>query len=466
MFKRNNRIFDFVCLIFDICVIIAAFILAYILRVVYDPRPLLATVYAQGFLISTILVTPFWIIIFAMLGLYSSKNSRKPFRIIWRIVFGCMIGMMALVSLSYVFDIVIFPARLVILYALALTILVMILVRLTLIAVFSIISSRHPARIVLIGNSEIASDVTKQILSSNDNKLIATLGVQVDGIKSFEDIDDLLKNLTKLKPDAVIQTDGEDNSRILASAQKHFIAYNFIAASPELYAQNNIATVNWGYPIITVSPTPLIGWNVILKRIIDIIIITILAPIWVPTMLVLIICQKIFNPGPVFFKQTRLGRYGKSFKVYKFRSMSAKYSGQDAIAIFKKMGRDDLAEEYARNRKLADDPRVDTWMGSFLRATSLDELPQILHILSGKMTLVGPRPILPDEKDFYKSQDSLLFSVKPGLTSFASVSGRSDLPFAERVNLELYYIANWSLIFDLKIMAQTVRAVILRKGSY
>jgi exopolysaccharide production protein ExoY len=146
--------------------------------------------------------------------------------------------------------------------------------------------------------------------------------------------------------------------------------------------------------------------------------------------------------------------------------MTQKYSGQDAITIFKKMGREDLAEKYVKTRKIEDDPRINTAMGKFLRMSSLDELPQILHVLSGKMTLVGPRPILPDERQFYKSKSSLLFTVKPGLTSLASVSGRSDLPFVERVKLELYYVSNWSLLFDIKILLLTIKAVVFRTGSY
>jgi len=264
MFKRNNRVFDFVCLIYDIVLIIGAFVLSYILRVHHDPRPLLETVYARDFLISTLTIVPFWIMIFWVIGLYSPKTSRKPFRLIWRIILGCLIGMMALVSIAYMFELTIFPARWAIIYALGIAILVLIFARLLLLSVFKIISRRNPARIILIGNSEIAHDIAKQVLTSSDNKLIATLGIKVDDVAEYPDTDSLLDKLKKLKPDAIIQTDGDDNTTVLASAQKHFIAYNFIAADPELYAGNNITAVSWGYPIITVAPTPLVGWNVII----------------------------------------------------------------------------------------------------------------------------------------------------------------------------------------------------------
>ncbi len=192
---------------------------------------------------------------------------------------------------------------------------------------------------------------------------------------------------------------------------------------------------------------------------------TISAPIWGLVLLLVLLGQKIFNPGKVFFSQVRLGRHGQEFKILKFRSMREKWSGQDAIAIFKEMGREDLAEKYAKGRKIAKDPRVAGWWGRLLRRTSLDELPQIFNVWRGEMSLVGPRPILPDELALYRAQSPLLLSVKPGLTGFASVSGRSELSFNERIKLELYYAQNWSFLLDLKILVKTVVVVLAGKGA-
>ncbi|MDR0887538.1 MAG: exopolysaccharide biosynthesis polyprenyl glycosylphosphotransferase [Candidatus Nomurabacteria bacterium] len=471
MFKKNSHLLDFAFLIGDALLLVAAFIGAYILRVNLDPRPLLAPVFAHDFLISTLIITPFWLIIFATLGLYNPKTSRKPFRFIPRIIFGTCLGMMALISFQYLFDLNIFPARLVIFYALVFTILAVIILRLIILFVARFFRRHHQPRILLVGNSATTRDIAEQILTQPETgQVVATFGIKIDNIPDFSDTDEVIKNLRKLKLDSIIQTDVSARDRLaeqlLNASRNRFISYNFIAEEPEFYNSRNQAVINWGYPIVTISETPLVGWNLIVKRLFDLFWVIILSPIWLIVFAILVLCQKLFNRGPIFFIQKRLGQYGKTFKLLKFRTMNQKFSGQDAIAIFEKMGRKDLANDYAKNRKIAQDPRVDTLFGKFLRATSLDELPQILHILSGKMSIIGPRPILPDERDFYKSNDSVLFSIKPGLTSLASVSGRSNLPFAERVKLEIFYVSNWSIIFDIKIFFRTIKAVICRDGSF
>ncbi len=192
--------------------------------------------------------------------------------------------------------------------------------------------------------------------------------------------------------------------------------------------------------------------------------ITLSAVIWLPLMAVIVIMQKLLNPGPVFFKSTRLGLHGKTIQTYKFRSMLSQYSGTDALKIFADMGRDDLVKEYKENRKVRDDPRI-TWFGKLLREASIDELPQIFNVIKGEMSLVGPRPIISDEKPFYRSRAPLLFSVRPGITGLWQVSGRSDLPFEKRVELELYYAQNWSFWLDIKILMKTIGVVLFRIGA-
>ena len=128
------------------------------------------------------------------------------------------------------------------------------------------------------------------------------------------------------------------------------------------------------------------------------------------------------------------------------------------------MGRDDLVREYTKYRKVKHDPRI-TRFGRFLRATSLDELPQLLNVLRGDLSLVGPRPILPQELRLYLGRGSLLHSVKSGLTGLWQVSGRSDLPFEKRVELELFYAQNWSFWLDIKILFKTIGVVLFRSGA-
>jgi undecaprenyl-phosphate galactose phosphotransferase len=144
--------------------------------------------------------------------------------------------------------------------------------------------------------------------------------------------------------------------------------------------------------------------------------------------------------------------------------MSAKYGSRDAAIEFREMGREDLAREYEIHHKVENDPRI-TKFGRFLRITSLDELPQIFNVLKGELSLVGPRPILPQEVKFSKGSTALLHSVKSGVTGLWQVSGRSNLSFEERVELELFYAQNWSFWLDIKILFKTIGVVFGKRGA-
>ena len=168
------------------------------------------------------------------------------------------------------------------------------------------------------------------------------------------------------------------------------------------------------------------------------------------------------SPGPVFYGQRRIGRGGREFTAWKFRSMVADADAQLASYLER---HPELRAEWERAHKLKDDPRV-TWIGRWLRRTSLDELPQLWNILSGEMSLVGPRPIVEDEVAKYGARFGLYQKVRPGLSGLWQVSGRNDTTYAERVALDCYYVRNWSPWLDLVILARTVRVVVLGKGAY
>lgn len=167
------------------------------------------------------------------------------------------------------------------------------------------------------------------------------------------------------------------------------------------------------------------------------------------------------SKGPLFFKQLRYGKNGELFYIYKFRSMIV-----NADEKLKKNRQ--LYKKYIENNyKLEsdEDPRI-TKLGRFLRSTSLDELPQLINVLKADMSLVGPRPIVEEELREYKHKKNDFLSVKPGLTGFWQISGRSSIGYPERVNLELYYIYNQSLYLDIKILFQTLIVVLMKKGAY
>jgi lipopolysaccharide/colanic/teichoic acid biosynthesis glycosyltransferase len=218
--------------------------------------------------------------------------------------------------------------------------------------------------------------------------------------------------------------------------------------------------------MITVYQTPLVGWGAILKRIFDFIVSLVLVIILSPLFLVIAILQKLLNPGTVFYVNERLSRFSQPVKLLKFRSMThlPGYDFKDASEEFAAMDRDDLVIEYNKHRKVADDPRI-TKFGRFLRISSIDELPQLFNVLNGDLSLVGPRPILPQEVKFSKSRAALLHSVKSGVTGLWQVSGRSELSFDERIELELFYAQNWTFWLDIKILFKTILVVLRRRGS-
>jgi len=167
---------------------------------------------------------------------------------------------------------------------------------------------------------------------------------------------------------------------------------------------------------------------------------------------------KLDSPGPVIHRRRVLGRGGRQFDAFKFRTM---YVDSDQIL----KGHAELAEEFNTNFKLKDDPRV-TRVGKWLRRLSIDELPQLLNVLGGQMSLVGPRMITPEEGDKYGRLRMNLLTVMPGLTGLWQVKGRSDLSYDERVRLDMYYIRNYSLWLDFQILLQTIPAVLKGSGAY
>jgi exopolysaccharide production protein ExoY len=199
-----------------------------------------------------------------------------------------------------------------------------------------------------------------------------------------------------------------------------------------------------------------------IKRDLDIVLATIGIIVLFPLFLIIAILIKVQDPkGPVFFRQPRIGKQAKIFNIFKFRSMviGAEQRLKDDVELYDKY----VANNYKLEPK--EDPRI-TAIGRFLRRTSLDELPQLFNVLKGEMSLVGPRPVVSQELKEYQEKKVDFLSVKPGITGYWQVSGRSDIGYPERVDLELYYIYNKSIPLDLKILVTTVWSVILKRGAY
>lgn len=476
--SRNAKLYSLLLLFADVLVLVLAFVIAYVLRVQNDPRPLLVPVYAQTYILTFLAIVPFYILTFASLGLYTATTYNRRLVEWTKIAIGSLIGILLVIGYEYVSEEPVFPARLVTAYALVGSFVLLVFEReiMRLIKTLMFRFGRGTSRVLIIGNSSATKDIAREISETKKTgyRVVAMncparlVPKELSNIEHFTDTDMALQSIKRLHVTTIIQTDlydsSERNQRILGAAQVNHINYNFIPGEAEFYSGKNTVDVFLGYPMISVSQTPLIGWGAIAKRVFDSIVSVALVIVLSPVFALLILLQKIFNPGPIFYVSKRLSQFSKPVRLIKFRSMSPKYGQKDAADEFEAMGRPDLAAEYRKHRKVENDPRV-TAFGNFLRVTSLDELPQIFNVIKGDLSLVGPRPILPQEVKFSEGKAALLHSVKSGVTGLWQVSGRSELSFDERIELETFYAQNWSFWLDIKILFKTIMVVIRKQGA-
>jgi Undecaprenyl-phosphate galactose phosphotransferase WbaP len=199
-----------------------------------------------------------------------------------------------------------------------------------------------------------------------------------------------------------------------------------------------------------------------LARVLDISLILFAAPYILAVFLVIMVLIVLDSEGPIFYRQSRIGRYGRKFYVYKFRTM---VQNADQVLQTYLENSAELKAEWLATHKLKKDPRV-TRVGAILRKLSVDELPQLWNVLNGEMSLIGPRPIVEQEIEKYGKCFDLYIQVRPGLTGLWQVSGRSDTSYERRVELDQYYILNRSLKLDLQIILKTIGVVLGGKGAY
>ncbi|HEY3107599.1 MAG TPA: sugar transferase [Chloroflexota bacterium] len=325
-------------------------------------------------------------------------------------------------------------------------------------------------RIVVVGAGPLGRVIMQNVVAQPE------LGFQILGFVDEErsedigrfaalgrpaDIPDLVD---QLDVDEVIialpATDHQRISQLLLSCAQRQVGFRIVPDFYELSLnQVDIVDVN-GIPLIGLRDVRMSRANLLIKRVIDVILagITLLATL--PLLLAIALLVKLESPGPVIVNQTRIGRGGRPFKFPKFRSMY-----QDADVRLAHVLHLDEARSAGRIFKVRNDPRR-TRIGRWLRKLSLDELPQLWTVLKGDMSLVGPRPPFPHEVEKYEDWHRRRLDVTPGLTGLSQVNGRSDLTFDETALLDIWYIENWSLGLDLKIMLRSVPAVALGTGAY
>lgn len=456
--KRSELIFNALLVPVDFLMIVVAGSMAYALR--FTPelshlRPIVFDLPFSRFMEIIFAVAPIFILIFAVSGLYSERTVRKFWREVFQIMVGVSAAFMILIFVTFM-QREMFSSRFIFFAGWFFAITMVVLGRLA-VRFFQgwIARKLHLGfhRLVLIGKNDIERSIQKEV---KKNKV---LGYEI--VRKFQKCDFQELEATYKDPgiDEIILCSSEISKEriqeLLDFCQDKNIDFKFVPdmfqAQAALFEMQTISDVT----LIEVKRTPLDGWGKIIKRIFDIVFSLFALIILSPVFLVIALLVKLDSDGPVFARLDRIAR-GRKFKLFKFRSMVK--NAHD----MKYDERGNLRPEFAQRNergggplfKIKNDPRV-TRFGRFLRRTRLDEFAQLINVLKGEMSLVGPRPHEPEEVAQYKKGHMKLLMIKPGITGMAQVAGSSDLDFEREAKLDIYYIENWSLFLDLIILVKT-----------
>jgi exopolysaccharide biosynthesis polyprenyl glycosylphosphotransferase len=483
MQKRSELFFNIILLPIDFLAVVGAFVIAYAIRVKIDGRPVPNPLGIVLFLKLFLLILPVWILIFALLGLYNQPVNRSRLTELGKIFVAVSGGTMFLILLDFFSRQPLFPAKAIAIYGYGLSFLFVALGRQVIRAVQLSLFSHNIGihRVLLIGSGDIAQGLVESLIKTSKTgyKILGVVDSahnaqkRMEGLKVYPSFAEALKHIRSV--DEIIQADSalapEEVLDLVSYASTHHVAYRFIPNQFGLFATNSSVTMLGGIPVIELRKTPLQGWGRIIKRAFDLIGSIAGLILLSPLFLVIATLIKSTDPGPVFYRHKRLSREGHEVYVFKFRSMILKYctggaySGMSDEEVFRAIGRPELIEEFKKEQKLANDPRISK-IGAFLRKTSLDELPQLINVLRGDMSLVGPRPIVEAELEHYGDETATFLTLKPGITGLWQTSGRSDISYEERVKLDIYYVENWSLWLDIKILLRTALSVFTGRGAY
>lgn len=471
---KNNAtlVYSFLLILGDFLALVAAFTIAYVLRVKIDARPLVEQIAAFTYLRAFLVVLPLWIIVHASLGLYNNTVFEKRFSELGRLVVGSFLGILVVIGYDFITDDALFPARLVALYGFILGFTALLGFR-TLARIVRTTLFRYGygvSNVLIIGNTPATMRMAELICNtaSTGQRVIGLIGRTSRRFTNFSSIEDAVNGPQRIH--SIIQTElyknQDKNNEILQFARQNHVAYRFVPGNTDLFVGNiTVELFSSELPVVAIHQTALVGWGRLVKRLFDIFVSASLLIILAPLFVLVALLIKIFDPkGPVMFKQDRLTRFSRTFVVHKFRTVKQQFNGLAPEQAFEKLGKPELAKAYRKNGDfLPNDPRFGKF-NLMLRATSLDELPQLFNVLKGDTSLVGPRSLIPQELSKYEQKHSIL-SVKSGLTGLAQISGRRDITFDERRKLDIYYVQNWSFWGDIVILIKTIRVVFFRTGS-
>jgi exopolysaccharide biosynthesis polyprenyl glycosylphosphotransferase len=471
--KKIDLFFSLILVPFDYILLVLAGISAYFIRFsdfTISIRPVIFDLPFSEYIRATLIIAVFWILIFAFSSLYKIKQIRLS-KEIYRVFLACSAGFVLVVALIF-FQRELFDSRFIVLAAWALAIIYIAVGRILIywIRKFLYVYGVGVKNIILVGSSKTGDNLIKEFFNKRFSGYRVVKRVRDFSLDTVREISEFIKEFNKKNEysgkiiDEIIQSDPNlsktESLRLYDFANENHLTFKYVADLLEVKVLKTEVSEIAGVPVIEVKRTTLDGWGRIVKRIFDIIISGIIILILSPIFIITTILIKIDSSGPVFFSRRddgspvfRVGQGGKTFRYFKFRSM---IPGTDGMR-YKELADKNLRKD-GPMVKIADDPRI-TRVGAFIRRWSIDELPELLLVFMGKMSLVGPRPHLPEEVAKYEQHHKKTLTVKPGITGLAQVSGRSDLLFEEEVKLDVYYIENWSILLDISILFKTPIAV-------
>lgn len=472
--KRSELLISVLLVPIDALATLGAFLLAYWLRAQGEVIYLLPLGEYLSFILSLL---PLILVVFALEGLYNVRSARQGVDELAGIFVATSLGGLLVTAAIFLTNTEL-GSRIVLLYAYLLSLLLVFAGRWTVRSLQKFLYRFNIGvhRVIVIGTNGHAEHL-KAELTTNSRLGYVYLG-HIDPSASNHaalHVGKHLGSLTELErvidhyhPDALIVAEPNLSQRqsldLIALAKRCRIDLTLTPNVVGLQTANVRYLSLAGIPMLEVQRTPLEGWGRVAKRIFDVVGSLALIILTSPIMLAVALAVLLTSDGPVIYRNRRVGQDGVEFDTLKFRSMNiehstgSQYGGEQALKYEQEL----ISKSNSRKGalyKVANDPRL-TSIGNFLRRSSLDEFPQFFNVLGGTMSLVGPRPHQPREVARYEDWQQQLFTVKPGITGMAQISGRSDLDFDEEAKLDISYIENWSFWSDLRILLRTPLALL------
>ena len=466
MIKDNQTYFNRLHVILDALITVISYITAWYLRIVVFQDASKGVLPMETYFAALYFIVPGYLALYWMMNLYRSKRFSSPWREVVDVFRANIVGLILFIVALYVINQPHFSRSMIFIFF-GINTALMIAMRQAVRAVLRKIRKKgyNLKHILLVGYSRATEQYIDRIMANpewgyvvngvlDDNVPVGTLYRGIPVLNTINALEDLL-NKNEMDEIAITLSlaDYDKLEELVNTCEKHGVHTKFIPDYNSVIPSRPYTEDLQGLPVVNIRRVPLTNtFNLIVKRIVDIIGALIAIIVFSPVMIVAAIVIKAQDKGNVIFKQTRVGLHNKEFEMYKFRTM-----------------REQKEEDEAKRWTVKNDDRI-TPFGKFLRRTSLDETPQFFNILKGDMSLVGPRPERPQWVERFREEIPrymIKHQVRPGLTGWAQVNGyRGDTSIRKRIDYDIYYIENWTLGFDFKILFLTFFKGFINKNAY